>query len=39
MANLSFRIEGKIKNFSEKQKLKEFIKTPTNLKGNVKGSS
>lgn len=40
MANLSFEIEGEIKNFLEKQKLKSFIKNiPTNLQGNVKGSS
>ena len=28
-AKLSFRIEGQIKNFSDKKKLKEFITTKT----------
>ena len=38
-ARLSFRTEGEIKNFSDKQKLKEFINTKSTLKENVKGSS
>ena len=38
MARLSFIIEGEIKNFSDKQKLRKFIKSTTLLR-NVKGTS
>ena len=36
-ARLSFRIEGEIKNFSDKQKLKEFSNTKPTLKEILKG--
>ena len=35
--SLSFKIEGEIKNFSEKQKLKEFINTKPTLIEMLKG--
>ena len=35
-ARLSFRIEGEIKNFSDKQKLKEFSNTKLTLKETLK---
>ena len=36
-ARLSFRIEGEIKNFSDKQKLKEYSNTKPTLKQVLKG--
>ena len=36
-AILSFRIEGEVKNFSDKQNLKEFINTKPTLKEMLKG--
>ena len=36
-ARLSFRIEGEIKNLSDKQKLKEYSDTKLNLKEIFKG--
>jgi len=36
-ARLSFRIEGEIKSFSDKQKLKEFITNTPALLRNTKG--
>ena len=37
-ARLSFRLEGEIKSFLDKEKLKEFMTTKSTLK-NVKGDS
>ena len=36
-ARLSFRIEGEVKNFSDKQKLKEFSNTKPTLKEMLMG--
>ena len=38
-ARLPFRTEREIKNFSDKQKLKEFISTKLTCKRNIDGSS
>ena len=37
-ARLSLRIEGKIKNFPDKQKLKEFVTTKLALQETLKGT-
>jgi len=37
LANLSFRIEGEIKKFPDKQKLKEFTTSKTALQEMLKG--
>ena len=37
-AKLSFRIEGQVKSFPDKKKLKEFIITKPFILGNVKGT-
>ena len=38
-ARFSFRIEGEIKSFQDRQKLKEYVTTSTSSARNIKGDS